>query len=520
MVEYLDNGKNSGFNQWIAGQNKSGAKASKFSGFLWWTVVFVLAWWLFSMWVAPKKHEEKKLVEDNNVENISNVPVTKIADDKISANVQGLRIYDIELKNYKQNKKDNANVTLLSGDKQFAEIGLSAGSTTAPSSSTVWKNNNSEMTWTNSDKVLFKRKLEVKDYVITVKDEITNNSSKNISFAPYARIISKGQAKSVAVATGGMAYVNSGMERNGWHSLDKKSYAYQTTNGFIGFSDQYWETVASIESPDQTILMKKSDTRYQVDSNAAPVNVAAGKSVTIQTKIFAGPRDPKVLSTASSTIPGIEKTMDYGWFWFLARPMLWALNALNNLVLNYGLAIVLLTIMLRLFMWPLTRKSYTSMAAMQKMQPEMQKIQKLYANDKMRLQMEMMKLYQTHKTSPMSGCLPMLLQIPIFFALYKALLISVPMRQAGFLWIHDLSLMDPYFILPILMGVTMWWQQHLQGTSNKSSGTDPMAQTQKVMKWMPILFTFMFAWMPAGLVLYWTISNLFGIIQMYIIKRK
>ena len=157
--------------------------------------------------------------------------------------------------------------------------------------------------------------------------------------------------------------------------------------------------------------------------------------------------------------------------------------------------------------------------AMQKMQPEMARIQKLYANDKPRMQMEMMRLYQTHKTSPMSGCLPMLIQIPIFFALYKALLISVQMRSAHFLWISDLAVMDPYFIMPILMGATMYWQQRLQSGAS-AAGNDMAAQTQRMMKWMPLLFTVMFAWMPAGLVLYWTVSNLFGIGQIYIIKRS
>jgi YidC/Oxa1 family membrane protein insertase len=214
--------------------------------------------------------------------------------------------------------------------------------------------------------------------------------------------------------------------------------------------------------------------------------------------------------------------MDYGWFWFLARPFLWCLTALNSVVANYGLAIILLTIGLRILMWPLTRKSYTAMAAMQKMQPELVRIQKLYANDKVRMQMEMTKLYQSHKASPMSGCLPMLLQIPIFFALYKALLIAVPLRHAGFLWLKDLSVMDPYFILPILMGATMWWQQRLQSAAPKSDAApgDMAAQMQKTMKWLPIIFTALFAFMPSGLVLYWTVSNLFGIGQMFVIKKS
>ena len=526
MVQYLDNNKNSGFNQWMAGKQKTDGKPSKFSGFFWWMIIFLLAWWLFSTWFAPKKNVETKTAEPTVVENVSSVPVTNINNDKVSANVQGLRVSKIELKGYKQDRKHNEgkNISLLAGDKEFAEVGMLANGTTAPTAETVWKSTGSDgqkvMTWRNGDGVNFKRTIVVKDYVVTITDEIKNNSGRDVSFAPYARMNREAaKTKAVSVATGGVAFVNSDIERNGWVSLDKKSYVYQTTNGFAGFEDQYWETIMGVNSPDQTIRMKKTGNFYQTDASAAPVQVSAGKTVSIETKLFAGPRDSKIL--AGADITGLSDTMDYGWFWFLSQPMLWALNSLNVLVMNYGLAIILLTLVLRGLMWPLTRKSYTSMAAMQKMQPELQKIQKLYANDKMRLQMEMMKLYQTHKTSPMSGCLPMLLQIPIFFALYKALLISIPMRQAGFLWIQDLSLMDPYFILPILMGATMWWQQHLQGTGAQGSDkNDPMAQTQKVMKWMPILFTAMFAWMPAGLVLYWTVSNMFGIMQMYIIKRK
>jgi YidC/Oxa1 family membrane protein insertase len=257
----------------------------------------------------------------------------------------------------------------------------------------------------------------------------------------------------------------------------------------------------------------------QVEALSSLVQVPAGKAITITTNLFAGPKTPDVMNAAATAIPGINQTIDYGWFWFLARPFLWSLNALYSLVLNYGLAIILLTIGIRILMWPLTRKSFVGMAAMQKMQPEMQRIQKLYANDKMRMQAEMMKLYKNGKTSPMSGCLPMLLQIPIFFALYKSLLIAVPLRHAGFLWLQDLAVMDPYFILPVLMGLTMWVQQHMQTSATKLDGNDPAAQTQKMMKWMPILFTILFAWMPSGLVLYWTVSNLFGIGQMWWIKR-
>ncbi|MDR0726636.1 MAG: membrane protein insertase YidC [Rickettsiales bacterium] len=531
MVKYMDN--NSGFNQWVENKQKAAkqsgtAKPSKFTGFLWWMVIFAAAWWLFSWWTAPKKTDiPVNAAEVATIEDVASIPISNINSDKIAAQVQGLRISQIELTDYTQDKNVDADkkVTLLSGTREFTEIGFLATGTTAPTSNTKWTTTPflgaNIMTWRNADNVQFKRTVSVENYVITVTDEMTNKSAADVSFAPYARTVRAGSSENVAVATGGIAYVNSDIERTDWKKLEKKPRAYQTVGGFVGFADQYWQTVVSIDTPDQTVRMKKVVDRYQADTSAAPVQIGAGKTATVTTKIFAGPRDQSVLRDAAVSIPGLNQTIDYGWFWFLSRPLLWSLNAIHSFVLNYGLAIILLTIALRVLMWPLTRKSYTSMAAMQKMQPELQKIQKLYANDKARQQMEMMKLYQTHKTSPMSGCLPMLLQIPIFFGLYKALLISVPMRGAGFLWISDLAVMDPYFILPILMGATMWWQQSLQtAKAINSDSSDPMAQTQKIMKWMPIVFTFMFAWMPAGLVLYWTVSNLFGIGQMYVIKKS
>ena len=518
MVQYLDN--NSGFNMWNANKNAT-QKKSFFSGFLWWTILFIAAWWMIGTLMAPKQSAQTA-TENPIVEDLSVVPVTSIASDKINANIQGLRISDVKLSDFAIEPKSEDPVTLLSDDG-YVEVGLVSTGTSAPVSTTVWRGTDNNFTWKNSDGIEFKRSIVADGYVLTVTDTISNRSKKDVSFAPYARIVRQNDmVSSSGVATGAISYVNSDVETLPWTKLDKKSYAYSTTNGFSGFADQYWETVASIVAPDQTIRIKKSNENYIADTAAAAIPVVAGQDATIVTNIFVGPRDQNVLDSVENKITGISETIDYGWFWFLARPMLWVLNGINSVVMNYGVAIIIMTILLRLLMWPLTRKSYTSMAAMQKMQPEMQRIQKLYANDKMRLQMEMMKLYQTHKTSPMSGCLPMLIQIPIFFALYKALLVSVQMRHANFLWIHDLSAMDPYFILPILMGATMWLQQRLQSPQSKSAqnANDALAKTQQMMRWMPVLFVIMFAWMPAGLVLYWTVSNIFGIVQMEIIKKR
>ena len=520
MVKYMNN--NSGFQQWNAAKDAA-QKKSPWMGFLWWVILFVAAWWMMSWWMGPKptQMDAENAVAVEAVD-LSAVPVNEISSDNLTADVQGLRISNVELLKYASNASDNnsAPVTLLGTEGAFAEIGLLSTGTTAPTATTVWKNSDGVSTWRNSDGVSFSRTITINDYVISVTDTVKNASKKEISVAPYARIVRANDMKSSAgVYTGSVAFVNSDLEHEDWPRIAKKSFAYSTTNGFIGFVDQYWETVLSINSPDQTMRVKALGDMYQADAAANVVIVAPGAEQTITTNLYVGPRDRNTLMNADSFISGIDQTVDYGWFWFFVRPILWLLNVLNSFVMNYGVAIIIMTLLLRLAMWPLTRKSYVSMMAMQKMQPEMARIQKLYANDKARMQMEMMRLYQTHKTSPMSGCLPMLIQIPIFFALYKALLISVQMRSAHFLWISDLAAMDPYFILPVLMGLTMWFQQKLQTASNGAQTNDAIAQTQKMMKWMPLLFTVMFAWMPAGLVLYWTVSNIFGIGQMYYIKR-
>lgn len=523
MVKYMDN-KNSGFNQWNAKQNE---KKSGLSGFFWWFIIFFASWWLVSLWLAPQPNANQQNIGQEDAEIVAlNVPTSTVSNDKMTAQVQGLRISNIDLLDYKQNGK-NADKTkpvrLLAGDTNFIEIGFVGNGTSVPVAQSIWQNENGEYSWISPSGAKFTRTINMDgNYVISVVDKIDNTTKQDIRIAPYAKIVQENDKNSSAgVFTGSVVYANSDLEHKDWHKLDKEAFAYSTINGFIGFADQYMETVVDIDSPDQTMRVRGMNGKYQADTIASDISIKAGQTGEIKTNIYAGPRDRRIVNQASNVIEGLDDTLDYGFFWFLTIPMLWILGVLNSFVMNYGLAIILLTILVRVLMLPLTRKSYTSMIAMQKMQPEMARIQKLYANDKARLQMEMLRLYQTHKTSPMSGCLPMLLQIPIFFALYKALLVSVQMRNASFLWISDLAVMDPYFILPILMGLSMWLQQYLQ-TANTPQTTDkdsPVAQTQKVMKWMPVIFTVMFAWMPAGLVLYWTVSNLIGILQMYILKR-
>ena len=514
MVQYLDN--NSGFAQWASMQSEKKPK-KKFSFFKWF-LIFLFAWWLTGLFVKPKQ-VDIVTPAPINIEQ-SNTMKQQLDSDEVSFEVQGLRLSNITLKKHKKDAETDANISLLSDENNFVEIGFISADTQMPNINTSWKNNNDLMQWDNGKKISFNRKISATGYTIQITDTIQNNSTQEINIAPYVQMVvgAKDQMSGV-VETGGVIYANSKLDYTNWNKLNKKSVAYSTVRGSIGFAEQYWETIASIDANDQTISLKKNGDLYFAQTNAAPIKIAPKASVDINTYLFAGPRIADVLNGVADKIPGITKTMDYGWFWFFAQPMLWMINWLFALVGNYGVAIILMTLILRILIWPLTRKSYVSMMKMQTMQPELQRVQKLYANDKARLQMEMMKIYQTHRTSPMSGCLPMLIQIPIFFALYKALLISVPMRSAHFLWISDLAAMDPYFILPVLMGATMWLQQYLQSAKTTTNKNDITASTQRVMKWLPVLFTVMFAWMPAGLVLYWTVSNLFGILQMYIIKK-
>ena len=228
-------------------------------------------------------------------------------------------------------------------------------------------------------------------------------------------------------------------------------------------------------------------------------------------QLFFGPKDPEQLKAAGH---GLDLAINFGWFDLLAQPLFHVLTFFNGFVKNYGWSIILLTVILKLLFWPLTHKSYASMKAMQKLQPEMQKLRDKHKNDKERLNRELMELYKKHSVNPLGGCLPMLVQIPVFFALYKVLLEAIALRHAPFmLWITDLSAKDPYYITPLLMGASMFVQQKMTPTS-----MDPMQA--KIFLFMPVIFTFLFLNFPSGLVIYWLVNNLLTIAQqLYINKR-
>jgi YidC/Oxa1 family membrane protein insertase len=257
-----------------------------------------------------------------------------------------------------------------------------------------------------------------------------------------------------------------------------------------------------IEKTDETIL-NTLETPYQ--------SLASGESLSFDYLLYFGPRDLEILKEVNHQL---AEAIDFGFFGIIAKPLRHVLNFFYSFVGNYGLAIILVTVIIKLLFWPLTQKSYTSMKAMQKLQPEMGKIREKYKNDKERLNREMMELYKKNRVNPLGGCLPMLVQIPVFFALYKVLLGDIALRHAPFaFWLTDLSAKDPYYVTPIIMGATMFIQQKMTPSS--------MDPTQaKMFMLMPVVFTFMFLNFPSGLVIYWLINNLLTIGQQYYINRK
>ena len=281
-----------------------------------------------------------------------------------------------------------------------------------------------------------------------------------------------------------------------------------------GFESKYFMATVIPQDPSLTSFAMSKDNRDMVTvSLRGPKNlIPGGQSGSFMYTLFIGPKDYSILKAQKVNL---EDAIDFGsWLKWLAMPMLITLKWLYQYVHNYGIAIIILTILIKLIFWPLGNKSYESMKQMQKLQPKMKELQEKYKGDRQKLSQETMALYKTHKVNPMSGCLPMIIQIPVFFGLYKTLLYAIELRHSPFFWwIQDLSDKDPYYITPIIMGGTMWIQQKMTPMSG-----DPMQQ--KVMLFMPIIFTFLFLNFPAGLVIYWLLNNVISIGQQYYINKR
>jgi len=287
---------------------------------------------------------------------------------------------------------------------------------------------------------------------------------------------------------------------------------YEKDIQWSGFADKYFlSAILADKNSIATVELKKNAAGFLESIATSPqIVVNPGQSASVTQRLFVGPKDIDILKAQGNSL---EQSLDLGWFTVLAKPLLYTLKFFYRYVNNYGIAIIIITIILKALFFPLTHKSYKSMKGMQKIQPEMNKIREKYKDDRDGMNRAVMELYRDHKVNPLGGCLPMVVQIPVFFALYKALMFSIELRHAPFfLWIADLSDKDPYYVTPIIMGITMFVQQKMT-----PSQMDPLQQ--KMMLALPVVFTFMFLSFPSGLVLYWLVNNVLTIgQQMYINK--
>ncbi len=482
-----------------------------------------------------------------------------------SINLKGGRIDDVVLRNYNETvNPDSPKVELLSPSGSphpyFAVTGwLAQPGVAVPDANTVWEqegtgkltaNQPVVLRYDNGQGLVFRRTFAVDShYMFTVTDAVENKSGQPVTLTPWGQVARLTEPKTLGYSVlheGLIAGLGKDGTKDFTYSNALKNYengtvkdTYTDAGGWAGFTDQYWATVLipNPAAPYNIEMFGNPDKQFYTNVKAVqPLTVEPGAQGKAETRVFAGAKQIGILKEYQNGlgISRFEYLIDWGWFPFLTGPMLWLMDSLYNLVGNFGLAIMLTTVIVKLAFFPLASKSFESMSKMKKLQPEMKKLQERFKDDRARQQQALMELYKKEKVNPMAGCLPIFIQIPVFFSLYKVLLIAIEMRHAPFVgWIKDLSAPDPTTVfnlfglipwtppeflmlgvLPLLMGVSMWIQMRLNPTP-----PDPV-QAQ-VFTYMPIVFTFMLAHFPAGLVLYWTWNNILSFSQQaYIMKRQ
>jgi YidC/Oxa1 family membrane protein insertase len=499
-------------------------------------------------------------------------PRVKIATDSLQGSIalKGARIDDLALIKFREKVDPKSPpIFLLSpsgtADPFYADFGWTNAAGAAvklPTSDTVWKQSGAgtlgvgtpvTLTWDNGEGQEFRRTIAVDDkYLFTVKDEVTNKGGAPVTLYPYALISRHGTPHTLGyyILHEGLVGVlgDKSLQEYTYSSIEeKKTVTFDVTNGWLGITDKYW---AATLLPDSTAHLKArfsagmlgTTKTYQTDYLLDPVTVAPGATVAANARLFAGAKETQVIDAYEKElkINRFDLLIDWGWFYFITKPLFLLIDYLFRLVGNFGVAILLVTVLIKIAFFPLANKSYASMAKMKAVQPQMLALRERYGDDKVKQQQALMELYKKEKINPLAGCLPIAVQIPVFFSLYKVLFVTIEMRHAPFFgWIQDLSAPDPtnlfslfgllpeptaYLgvavgsflhlgIWPLIMGVTMWAQMKLN-----PSPPDP---TQKmIFDWMPVIFTFMLATFPAGLVIYWAWNNTLSVGQQaYIMSR-
>jgi YidC/Oxa1 family membrane protein insertase len=477
-----------------------------------------------------------------------------------SVALKGGQIDDIVLKSYRQTTDPKSDpIRLLapigSAKAYYAEHGWIPGdkSTTVPSADTLWKASSRRLgpetplrlTWDNGQGLRFTRTIAVdENYMFTVTQRVDNTTGKPLTLYPYG-LISRSETPETLgffiLHEGLLGVFDGQLKEVDYDDLQESGKIEQNSKGgWLGITDKYWLVALIPDQKEQLAtafrhtLDGKTD-KYQVDYRGAARIVQPNSSLTVTNRLFAGAKEVGLLDDylEKLQIARFDLAVDFGWFYFLTKPIFYVLEYFYGILGNFGLAILLLTILIKLAFFPLANKSYKAMSRLKQLQPKMTSLNERYGDDKAKKQEAMMRLYKEEKVNPAAGCLPMVIQIPVFFALYKVLFVSIEMRHAPFYgWIKDLSAPDPTtffnlfglipwtppdFLLigvwPLIMGLTMWLQQKLN-----PAPADPMQA--KIFMMLPIVFTFMLARFPAGLVIYWAWNNVLSITQQWVIMRR
>ena len=474
---------------------------------------------------------------------------------KGSISLTGALIDDLTLKNYNQeNNSDTKKVILLNPKKYeqayFLETGwATSGNEIVPDNQSKWSvkgnkvlspNNPVTLEWENGNGLTFIKKFKIDDqYLITVNEEVKNTSTQTVSLFHYAQVTrqQKPDVQNFYILHEGLiGVVDESLNEVNYDDVQDKKKGYTGSKGWVGITDKYWLTAVVPEKGknfNAEFVYDKAFKANYIITDPTVINVNQTGSNT--SSLFIGAKEVSIVDGYAENL-GFHKfdlAIDWGWFHFFTKPLFFVIDYLFKLSGNFGIAIILLTAAIRLLFFPLANYSFASMAKMKALQPEMQRIKDLYKDDKQKIQMEMMSLYKKEKVNPVSGCLPILIQIPFFFAIYKMLFVTIEMRHAPFYgWIQDLSAPDPTSIFnffglipwdppsflmigawPIIMGITMYVQQKLN-----PAPPDPIQA--KIFAFFPLFLTVLLASFPSGLVIYWSINNVLTMAQQYVIIKK
>ncbi len=506
---------------------------------------------------APSLGQDEETIKISRNDALKENERVLFENDKIKGSISliGSSIDDLTFKNYTNTLNGDDNVILLnpkqSDNGYYVETGWATTNKNIdlPNSKSLWSIVGSNkltpsspvtLSWTNNQNIKFLKEISIdKKYLFNIKQTIVNNSDKTYNFYPYGQII-RNVAPDVTnfyiLHEGLIGVFDDQLVEEDYDDIEEKKYSKNAQSGWLGITDKYWLT-SIIPEKDKSF---RSDFDYKnkfranfIETNATEVGANETKSNSIRVIIAA--KEVNVIDgyAESENINKFDLAIDWGWFYFIVKPLFFAIQYFFNLAGNFGIAIIMITACIRLAFFPLANYSFRSMAKMKVLQPEMTRLKELHKEDKMKLQQEMMALYKREKVNPISGCLPIFIQIPFFFAIYKVLFVTIEMRHQPFFgWIKDLSERDPTSIFnlfglipwdppsflligvwPCLMGVSMWMQQKLNPTP-----PDPVQA--KIFMFFPLFLTVILAPFPAGLVIYWTINNILTMAQQYIIIKR